>query len=79
MGLSFQAEEWYESPVWPETSGERAKMIHFEMSVDDLDAAVARVIQLGGAEAPNQPADRAHAELRVMLDPAGHPFCLCTS
>ena len=25
--------------------------------------------------APNQPPDRAD-DLRVMLDPAGHPFCL---
>jgi catechol 2,3-dioxygenase-like lactoylglutathione lyase family enzyme len=77
VGLSFQAEEWYEPPVWPEERGAQSKMLHFEMSVDDLDAAIALVIDAGGREAPNQPADRDGARLRIMLDPAGHPFCLC--
>jgi predicted enzyme related to lactoylglutathione lyase len=52
-------------------------MIHFEMSVDDLEAAVALVVEAGGSVAPHQPEDRASGELRIMLDPAGHPFCLC--
>ncbi len=76
MGLSFQAEEWYAPPVWPEEPDAQGKMIHFEMHADDLDAAVALVIAAGGREAPNQPADRDPSTLRVMLDPAGHPFCL---
>jgi Glyoxalase-like domain len=38
LGLSVQAEAWYEPPVWPEEPGRQTKM----------------------------------------LDPAGHPFCLCT-
>ena len=76
--LSVQAEEWYEPPAWPERAGEQSKMIHLEIAVDDLDAAVARVIELGGREAAHQPADRDRDELRVMLDPAGHPFCLWT-
>lgn len=76
--LSFQGEDWYEPPAWPEEAGAQSKMLHFEMSVDgDLDSAVARVIELGGREAPNQPGDRDQRRLRVMLDPAGHPFCLC--
>jgi catechol 2,3-dioxygenase-like lactoylglutathione lyase family enzyme len=78
IGLSFQAEEWYHPPVWPEESGAQAKMLHFEIAVDDLDAAVEVVVAAGGRVAPHQPEDRDHAELRVMLDPAGHPFCLCT-
>jgi catechol 2,3-dioxygenase-like lactoylglutathione lyase family enzyme len=76
VGLSFQAEEWYEPPVWPEQPGAREKMLHFEIAVDDLDAAVADVVTAGGRIAPHQPADRDPAHLRVMLDPAGHPFCL---
>lgn len=76
VGLSFQAEEWYQPPTWPEQPDAQAKMIHFEMSVDDLDAAIAEVVAAGGREAPQQPADRDPTTLRIMLDPAGHPFCL---
>lgn len=76
--LSFQAEAWYQPPTWPEVEGAQTKMMHLEVTVDDLDAAVALVIQAGGRFAPNQPVDRDQTQLRVMLDPAGHPFCLCT-
>ena len=76
VGLSFQAEEWYTPPVWPEAPDEQTKMIHFEMSVDDVEAAVARVLALGRREASHQPADRDQTSIRIMLDPAGHPFCL---
>lgn len=51
-------------------------MMHLEVLVDDVRAAVGRVIRLGGAEADRQPPDRDPDGLRVMLDPAGHPFCL---
>ncbi|MBV9252728.1 MAG: VOC family protein [Actinobacteria bacterium] len=77
VGLNFQAEEWYQPPVWPEEPGALTKMIHFELHVRDMDAAVAEVIAAGGSEGP-QPSGRDRASLRVMLDPAGHPFCLFT-
>lgn len=67
---------WYQPPTWPEAAGEQTKMFHFEVEVDDLEAAVARAIELGGTEAPWQPPDRNHDRLRIMLDPAGHPLCL---
>lgn len=54
-------------------------MIHFEVPATDMEAAVALVIQAGAMVAPHQPADRDPAELRVVLDPAGHPFCLCAA
>jgi len=79
VGLNFQAEEWYQPPVWPEQPGAQAKMIHFEVLVDDMTAAVAHVLSAGGREAPHQPEGRSPDELRVMLDPAGHPFCLFTA
>ena len=47
-----------------------------EIQVEDLDAAVDQVVRSGGREAPHQPADRDRTRIRVMLDPAGHPFCL---
>ena len=79
IGLSFQAEEWYEPPVWPEEPDAQTKMMHFEIGVEDVEAAVAQVMALGGSLAPGQPEDRDPNELRIMLDPAGHPFCLCRS
>jgi hypothetical protein len=51
-------------------------MMHFEVLVDDLEAAVEQVLRGGGTEAPHQPEDRDPTRIRVMLDPAGHPFCL---
>jgi catechol 2,3-dioxygenase-like lactoylglutathione lyase family enzyme len=76
VGLLFQAEEWYQPPVWPEERGDQAKMIHLEIAVDDIEAAVAHAIAAGARPARHQPEDRAQDQLRVMLDPAGHPFCL---
>jgi hypothetical protein len=78
MGLSCQAEPWYEPPVWPEEPERQTKMMHFEIQADDIDAAVAHAVALGAREAEPQPPDRSPDQLRVMLDPAGHPFCLCT-
>ncbi len=76
VGLNFQADDGYEPPTWPEKHGHQAKMMHFEVLVEDLDGAVELVLRCGGAEAPHQPADRDPARIRVMLDPAGHPLCL---
>jgi len=74
--LAFGSVEWYEPPVWPEQPGEPTKMMPFEVGVDDLELKIARVIGAGGSAAPHQPPDRDPRGLRVMLDPAGHPFCL---
>jgi hypothetical protein len=52
-------------------------MLHFEIQVDDVEAAVAFAVAAGARIAPWQPEDRDPSQLRVMLDPAGHPFCLC--
>lgn len=76
MGINVQAEDWYVRPVWPERDGAQTKMMHFEVQVDDVPTAVAEAVSLGASEALPQPADRDAATLRVMLDPAGHPFCL---
>ena len=47
-------------------------MLHLDFEVDDLPVAVAHAVELGAREAGHQPQDNG----RVMLDPAGHPFCL---
>ena len=75
VGLNFQSERWYQPPTWPEQPEEQTKMLHFEILVDDLEAAVAHATA-AGATVAHQPADRDQSGLRVMLDPAGHPFCL---
>lgn len=74
--LNIQAEEWYQAPTWPEQQGELTKMMHFEVEVDDVEAAVALAIEAGGTEAPWQPPTRDPSRIRIVLDPAGHPLCL---
>ncbi|MFF7415042.1 VOC family protein [Streptomyces lydicus] len=71
-GLSFQSEPGYRPPVWPELPEEQQKMLHLDIRVDDLDAADAYAVALGAVRAAWQPQD----DVRVLLDPAGHPFCL---
>jgi catechol 2,3-dioxygenase-like lactoylglutathione lyase family enzyme len=76
VGLNIQGEPGYERPSWPEQPGQPGKQMHLEIEVDDVPAAVAHAVDCGAAEEPWQPPDRDPAQLRVMLDPAGHPFCL---
>lgn len=63
----------YRPPTWPE--GDVPKQMHLDIGVTDLEAAVAEAEGLGARPAPFQPAP---ALRRVLLDPAGHPFCLTT-
>jgi predicted enzyme related to lactoylglutathione lyase len=71
--LSFQGVEDYKAPVWP--GQDVPQQMHLDVVVDDLDTAEAAVIALGATKHDHQPG----TTFRVMLDPAGHPFCLCTS
>ena len=76
MGINVQADGAYVRPVWPQTGSEQSMMMHFEIAVADVPAAADYATSLGASEAPWQPPDRDPSTLRVMLDPAGHPFCL---
>ncbi|HSJ18976.1 MAG TPA: VOC family protein [Nocardioidaceae bacterium] len=69
--ISFQQVEDYTPPRWP--SQEVPQQMHFDVTVDDLDAAEAAVLDLGATKHEHQPG----TTFRVFLDPAGHPFCLC--
>lgn len=71
-GLSFQAESEYVEPVWPPVAGKQQMMSHLDIAVEDLEASVAWALAAGARLADFQP----QADVRVMLDPAGHPFCL---
>jgi hypothetical protein len=64
--LVAQLVDGYVFPDWPGTP-----VVHLDLTADDLDAAGARAVALG-ATLPEQPDPR----WRVLLDPAGHPFCL---
>jgi catechol 2,3-dioxygenase-like lactoylglutathione lyase family enzyme len=73
-GLSFQTEPAYRPPVWPSTPDRQQMMIHLDIEVDDLERETARALAEGARLAAYQPQDG----VRVLLDPAGHPFCLYT-
>ncbi len=71
--LVFQQADGYVPPVWPPVEGEQRTMTHFDFQVGDLDSAEAEAVALGAKVAEHQP----QANVRVLVDPAGHPFCLC--
>lgn len=75
IGLSFQMEEIYVPPVWPAEPGEQMMMLHLDIRVDNLEAACAHALECGAPLAAFQPQD----DVRVHLDPDGHPFCLWVS
>ncbi len=61
----------YVAPTWPEPG--QLQQMHLDIAVTDLEAAVEGALALGAEQAAYQ----AGPELwRVLIDPAGHPFCL---
>lgn len=86
VGVSFQEDSAYLPPTWPEEPGEQQKMIHLDVRVTPadggdpswpagqaaLDAAAEVALSAGGRLADHQPRE----DLRIVLDPAGHPLCL---
>ena|ERR1700722_19827895 len=71
--IVFQEARGYRAPVWPPTREDQRPMMHLDFQVDDLASAVAEAVALGATEAGYQPQEN----VRVLFDPAGHPFCLC--
>lgn len=70
--LNIQGVEGFTRPQWP--GQDSPQQAHLDLRVDDLDAAVRAAVALGAEEAAEQPSPEAY---RVLLDPDGHPFCLC--
>jgi hypothetical protein len=64
--LVAQRVDDYVPPSWPGTA-----IVHLDLTADDLVATAEQAVALG-ATLPEQPDPR----WRVLLDPAGHPFCL---
>jgi catechol 2,3-dioxygenase-like lactoylglutathione lyase family enzyme len=71
-GLSFQTEPAYRRPVRPAGPGDPQMSMHLDFEVNDLAAAGARAEAARATLAEFQPQE----DVRVYLDPAGHPFCL---
>lgn len=67
--LMFQGVSGYNSPRWPDPA--HPQQGHLDISVDDLDAGEAQVLELGASKLPG-----GGQSFRVFADPAGHPFCL---
>jgi catechol 2,3-dioxygenase-like lactoylglutathione lyase family enzyme len=70
MGCDFD----YIPPVWPEEPGKQQKQMHFNFQVDDLPSAVEEALRLGAVKTSSQ---YGGDDFVTMLDPEGHPFCLC--
>ena len=70
--IEFQYEQHYVPPTWPTAAGEQQMMMHLDIGVADLAEGIAWAVDAGATIADHQP----QQDVRVMLDPAGHPFCL---
>ena len=70
--IACQTEPLYVRPVWPAAEGRPQMMLHLDVQVDELVDSVAFALECGAELASYQPQEN----VRVMLDPAGHPFCL---
>ncbi|HKX41286.1 MAG TPA: VOC family protein [Burkholderiaceae bacterium] len=70
--LNFEYEARWTAPRWPSEPGAQNATQHLDIHVTDLAAATEHAVQAGASPAPVQPQD----DVRVLFDPAGHPFCL---
>ena len=71
MLLTFERVDNHLPPTWP--AGTIPKQLHLDIAVSDLDAEQSRIEALGATVADVQPNPD---KWRVLIDPAGHPFCI---
>lgn len=71
--IDFQQVEDHRPPAWPDP--ERPQQAHFEIGVEDVEAAQERVLAMGARLLAVYEEDPENL-YRVYADPAGHPFCL---
>jgi catechol-2,3-dioxygenase len=70
LPLVFWRVAEHRPPAWPDPAS--PKQFHLDLLVDDLDEAEARCLELGATKPDHQPG----SHWRVLIDPAGHPFCI---
>ena len=68
--IGFGTDPNYTAPAWPDDGH---KQFHLDVAATDPDATVARAIELGASRPDHQPGE---GRWTVLLDPAGHPFCV---
>jgi catechol 2,3-dioxygenase-like lactoylglutathione lyase family enzyme len=68
--VGFQRVADHQRPSWPDSTPQQT---HLDFDVDDLDLAEVALLERGASKPQFQPGgDR----WRVLVDPAGHPFCI---
>ena len=70
--LAFQLAPDHVAPTWPDPA--IPQQIHVDFAVDDLAAASAYAESLGARRLSGP---EVQEDFVVLLDPSGHPFCLC--
>ena len=70
--LAFQLAPDHVAPTWPDPAV--PQQIHLDLAVDDLAAASAYAESLGARRLSGP---EIQEDFVVLLDPSGHPFCLC--
>ena len=68
-GVAFQRVAEFRPPRWPDAA--HPQQMHFDVRVEDLDAAEQQVLGLGAKRL-----EGGGERFRVFADPVGHPFCL---
>jgi catechol 2,3-dioxygenase-like lactoylglutathione lyase family enzyme len=69
--LTFERVADHQRPTWP--VGPIPQQLHLDLAVSDLDREESRLLALGATKAEVQPNPD---KWRVLVDPAGHPFCI---
>jgi catechol 2,3-dioxygenase-like lactoylglutathione lyase family enzyme len=70
--LSFQRVAGYRAPDWPGDG----KQAHLDLAVPDVELAARQLVAEGAARPEFQPGGD---DWLVLIDPAGHPFCLAAA
>ncbi|GHU37794.1 hypothetical protein FACS1894105_10560 [Clostridia bacterium] len=72
----MQSDFDYIPPVWPEEPEKQQKQMHFNLGVENLASSVELALKLGATKPKTQ---FGGDDYITLLDPVGHPFCLCKS
>ncbi len=69
--LVFQEVVNFAKPIWPEEESQQQQMIHLDFYSDNVEKDIEHAINCGAVLANYQSGD-----WKVLIDPAGHPFCI---
>lgn len=72
FALVFQQVEDYRPPVWPDAEDQQRQMMHLDFYVENPEAAIEHALACGARLSEVQFGDF----WKVLIDPAGHPFCI---